>query len=153
MRKPVQKLSLSGAVALAIASAAFTGPQVQTPIITPPGGTIHFVVASDEQHCTITCSDNGPGIPAEDIPHIFDRFYRVDKSRSRRRGQEGLGSGAGLGLSIVKALVERNHGKITVRSEIGNGTSFTVYLPIASPQPGDSAPNLEQSTETPAISP
>lgn len=120
---------------------------------TPPGGTIHFVVASDEQHCTITCSDNGPGIPAEDIPHIFDRFYRVDKSRSRRRGQEGLGSGAGLGLSIVKALVERNHGKITVRSEIGNGTSFTVYLPIASLQPGNSAPNLEQSTETPAISP
>ncbi len=75
--------------------------------------------------CTvlIQVSDTGPGIPAEHLPHIFDRFYRVDKTRSR--GQ----SGAGLGLSLVRSIVETHGGEIRVESEPGVGSTFTICLP------------------------
>ena len=70
------------------------------------------------------------GSRAEDLPHIFERFYRVDKARSRQSGPNGetAGSGAGLGLSIVQALVEENGGTIEVESVEGQGTTFTVQL-------------------------
>ena len=64
------------------------------------------------------------GIPEESQPHIFERFYRVDKARSRSTG------GSGLGLSIVRNLVERNHGRIQVISTIGQGTEFTITFPV-----------------------
>ena len=69
-------------------------------------------------------SDTGIGIPPEALPKIFDRFYRVDESRSRAKG------GSGLGLSIVKAIAESHHGNVTVASEVGKGTTFTVALPV-----------------------
>ena len=72
----------------------------------------------------LTVSDNGPGIPKEDQSHIFDRFYRVDKARSRETG------GTGLGLSIVHQMVLMHGGTVTVDSEEGNGATFTVELPI-----------------------
>ena len=67
-------------------------------------------------------SDTGVGIPPESLAHVFERFYRVDKARSRKSG------GSGLGLSIVRSIVERNGGTITVDSVVGQGTTFTVYF-------------------------
>ena len=72
---------------------------------------------------TIAVQDRGIGIPAEDLEHIFERFYTVDKARSRRLG------GAGLGLSIVKTIAEKHHGTVSVSSDMGKGTTFTLSLP------------------------
>ncbi|OGO39552.1 MAG: hypothetical protein A2147_08180 [Chloroflexi bacterium RBG_16_57_8] len=64
------------------------------------------------------------GIPADALPHIFDRFYRVDKARSRASG------GTGLGLAIVRTIVEQHGGKVTVKSEPGKGSTFSVWLKV-----------------------
>ncbi len=82
---------------------------------------ITFKQAADSVE--IQVSDNGSGIPKEDIPHIFERFYRADKSRNRNTG------GAGIGLSITKSIVEAHGGSITVNSETDKGTVFTIILP------------------------
>jgi two-component system sensor histidine kinase BaeS len=73
----------------------------------------------------LSVSDNGPGIPPEDIPHIFERFWRAEKSRNRATG------GSGLGLAIVKQLIEAHHGEVQVESQTGSGTRFTIRLPVA----------------------
>ena len=70
-------------------------------------------------------SDAGQGIAAEDLPHIFERFYRADKSRSRAEGRSGLG------LAICKAIVDADNGSIEVTTQPGAGTTFTVRLPAA----------------------
>lgn len=97
---------------------------------TPAPGSIHLIVEKGEKSSHITVKDSGVGIPPEDLPHIFDRFYRADKARSRTRGQKGIGSGAGLGLSIVKELVDRNRGQIQVMSESDAGTTFVLTFPL-----------------------
>lgn len=97
---------------------------------TPEGGEIHIkaeaaVDAKDgEEQVIITVSDTGIGIPARDLPRVFERFYRVDKARSRVSG------GTGLGLSIVKHLVELHGGTIRVESILGTGSSFILTLPV-----------------------
>ncbi|MBN2563946.1 MAG: heavy metal sensor histidine kinase [Phycisphaerae bacterium] len=78
----------------------------------------------------ITVSDSGPGIPAEDLPHIFDRFYRVDRARSR-----GGERGVGLGLPICRSIVEAHGGNIDIESRLGHGTMVTVLLPVNSSAP------------------
>ena len=91
---------------------------------TPDGGRIAVTLIQRGKLAVLSVQDNGVGIPKEDIAHIFDRFYRVDKARSREAG------GSGLGLSIVRQLVELHGGRVTVESEFGHGTTFTVELPM-----------------------
>ena len=89
----------------------------------PDGGRINVSLREEEDGLTWRVRDNGVGIPEEDQAHIFERFYRVDKARSRETG------GTGLGLSIVKQLVTMHGGDITVRSEPGKGSEFKVVFP------------------------
>ncbi len=93
---------------------------------TPDGGSIEICAGSTKEEVWISVKDTGIGIPDEDIPHIFDRFYRVDKARSRMSG------GTGLGLSITKEIVDRHNGRIEVSSVVGQGTTVKVWLPIKS---------------------
>lgn len=90
---------------------------------TPSGGKVEVFINTEETFTQVTVKDNGPGIPQEDLPFIFERFYRADKSRNRLTG------GSGIGLTITKAIVEAHRGKIKVISNIGEGTEFIVYLP------------------------
>lgn len=87
-------------------------------------GKIKIWSNSDENFAIVHIQDNGIGIPKEDLPFIFERFYRVDKARSRAEG------GTGLGLSICRWIAEAHGGRIEVESELGKGTTFSVYLPV-----------------------
>lgn len=89
-----------------------------------PGGNVRVIISRHDDNALLTVSDSGSGIPKESLPHIFERFYRVDKARSRKSG------GSGLGLSIVRNMVERNNGQIHVESTEGQGTTFTVTFPV-----------------------
>ena len=91
---------------------------------TQASGVIRVSLQRQGRNAIFKVSDNGPGIPKENLPHIFDRFYRVDKARSREKG------GTGLGLSIVHQLVLLHGGSISVESEEGRGASFIVELPL-----------------------
>ncbi len=91
---------------------------------TSAGGTIQLRADQDDHHVLLQVSDNGTGIAKQDLPRIFDRFYRVDPSRSQN-GESGLG------LAIVKSLVEAQGGSIQVQSEVGKGTTFTIAFPKA----------------------
>ena len=90
---------------------------------TPAGGDVSVSVEETEQHAVMVVRDTGIGIPEEDLPRLFERFYRVDKARARRSG------GTGLGLAIVKHIVEGHGGKVKVESTVGDGSTFRVYLP------------------------
>lgn len=95
---------------------------------TPAGGAVHISAHEERKEVYIVIRDTGIGIPAEHLPHIFTRFYRVDKSRSR------AGGGSGIGLTIAKHLVEAHGGRIWAESAgPGRGSTFTFTLPIASP--------------------
>lgn len=89
---------------------------------TPPAGTISLETESSNGGVRIAVRDTGTGIPAEDIPFIFDRFWRGDKSRTERVN-------SGLGLAIAKQLILAHHGTIEAQSEIGKGTTFVIELP------------------------
>lgn len=94
---------------------------------TPAGGSVTVSVLpwdKERKEGGLAVTDTGPGIPAEEIPLIFERFYRGDKSRTRTTG------GAGLGLAIVQALVKAIHGRLEVQSEVGKGSTFTVWVPL-----------------------
>lgn len=88
-----------------------------------PGGKLTVSLAKESENVVIRFADTGVGIPKDALEHIFERFYRVDKARSRKSG------GSGLGLAIVKSIVERNEGQIFVESTPGKGTVFTVIFP------------------------
>ena len=88
-----------------------------------PGGSLTVRLSRDDENAYLEVSDTGMGIPEEAIPHLFERFYRVDKARSRQSG------GSGLGLAIVRAIIQRNRGDIRVTSVLGQGTTFTVSFP------------------------
>ena len=97
---------------------------------TPSGGVIRLQAhMHDTTHIHIVVADNGIGIPKEDIPRLFERFYRVDKARSRE------GGGTGLGLAIAREIVDFHKGSIWVESEVGSGTRVTIELPTNLPLP------------------
>ncbi len=89
-----------------------------------PGGKLTVSLHRDEDNAILRVSDTGVGIPEDALEQIFERFYRVDKARSRKSG------GSGLGLAIVKSMVERNQGTILAESSYGEGTTFTVTFPV-----------------------
>jgi heavy metal sensor kinase len=93
---------------------------------TPAPGTVSISLQREGQMAVVSITDTGVGIPAEDVPFIFERFYRVDKSRSRDVG------GTGLGLAICKHIAEAHRGKIKVESQVGVGSTFSVWLPLLS---------------------
>lgn len=91
----------------------------------PDGGTITFSMKTTDSQLIVSISDEGLGIPKADLPRIFDRFYRVDKARSRAQG------GTGLGLAIAKEIVKQHKGFIWAKSEYGHGSTFTIVLPYS----------------------
>jgi signal transduction histidine kinase len=91
---------------------------------TPEKGTVNVSLRSNADYALIDVADSGMGIVAEDLPHVFDRFWRADKVRSRYMG------GTGLGLSIAKRIVEKSGGTLSVESVVGHGAKFEVRLPI-----------------------
>lgn len=93
---------------------------------TPPGVTVEVRLRRSDNVAQISVADNGPGIPAEHLPHLWNRFYRGDKARSRASG------GSGLGLAIVKYIAEAHGGRVGVTSVEGQGATFTVTLPVMS---------------------
>ncbi len=92
---------------------------------TPAGGRIEIAATRDGSDAVLSVSDTGIGITPDELPHIFERLYRGDKSRSAR--------GLGLGLSLVKAIVEAHGGGVTVHSSPGSGTRFDLRLPVVPP--------------------
>ena len=92
---------------------------------TKPGGRVDVTLSSEDKEVVLSVADTGVGIPTRELPRIFERFYRVDRARSRETG------GTGLGLSIVKHVIENHGGTVNVTSELGRGTRFEVRLPAA----------------------
>jgi heavy metal sensor kinase len=106
-----------------------------------PGGSVRVVLAHEGNEAVLRVADSGIGIPEDELPRIFDRFYRVDRARTRSRG------GAGIGLSITRWVVEAHGGEISVKSRVGSGTTFTVRLPDAG------APGTRAGTGRPSPGP
>ena len=92
---------------------------------TPPGGAVVVSAQCTNGSCEVSVADTGPGIPPEHLPRLFERFYRVDPSRSQRDG------GTGIGLAIARSVVEAHGGRIRAESEVGKGSVFTFDLPVA----------------------
>ena len=92
---------------------------------TPEGGSVSISVTRRDDHAILEVADSGLGISADDLPHVFERFYRADKARSRQMG------GTGLGLSIVRSICQAHGGRVTVNSAEGRGSLFRVQLPAS----------------------
>jgi len=104
---------------------------------TPRSGAVTVAAERRDNRLEVSVADTGEGIPAEDLPNIFERFYRVDKSRARGTG------GSGLGLTIARRLIEAHGGTIEARSEQGKGSRFSFTIPIVPDNHGSTeAPNL-----------
>jgi two-component system phosphate regulon sensor histidine kinase PhoR len=93
-------------------------------IYNKPGGKVFIKLSKSDNKAVLEITDTGVGISEEHLPFIFERFYRVDKARSRFSG------GSGLGLAICKGVIEKHNGTITVQSVLGEGTTFQIKLPI-----------------------
>ncbi|RPJ50409.1 MAG: sensor histidine kinase [Chloroflexi bacterium] len=104
---------------------------------TPPGGRVTLSLQPSGGQARLIVSDTGPGIPAQDLPHIFERFYRGERSRKRTSGSQS--SGFGLGLSIAYWIVRNHGGSIEVVSREGQGTTFCIWLPVqpTAPSPAE----------------
>ena len=96
---------------------------------TPEGGWVVVSVAQDRSDVMISVSDTGIGIAREDLNRVFSRFWRSDASRERESG------GLGVGLALTKEIIDRHHGYVRVDSELGHGTTFTLYIPHTQPEP------------------
>ncbi|MBI3946834.1 MAG: two-component sensor histidine kinase, partial [Armatimonadetes bacterium] len=108
---------------------------------TPEGGSVEVRLGSENGFAVVAVSDTGIGIADEDVPHIFDRFFRADRARNREIG------GTGLGLAICQWVIEAHHGWIDVQTALGEGSTFTVYIPRVMPSAihsGDEAEALAQ---------
>ena len=92
---------------------------------TPAGGTVTLTTEKDAEFVTIEVSDTGIGVPEDELPKIFDEFYRASNARATER------DGTGLGLSLAKQIIERHGGKIWARSHLGQGTTLSFTLPIS----------------------
>jgi two-component system, OmpR family, sensor histidine kinase ResE len=90
---------------------------------TPKGGSVHLAIMNEDKGITMEVIDSGSGIPEDDLPFVFERFYKADKARTRGR------AGTGLGLAIAKNIIEGHHGHISVQSKLGHGTTFSFFLP------------------------
>ena len=106
----------------------------------PPGSTITLAASAEADRAILTVADEGPGIPEDDLTRIFERFYRVDKARSRESG------GTGLGLSIVKHLVELLGGRVWAANRPGGGAVFSISLPVTPAPLAPSAPDADRAS-------
>jgi two-component system OmpR family sensor kinase len=98
-----------------------TNALAHTPAATP----VHVRLASEDERVVLEVLDEGPGVPAEEVDRIFERFHRIDRSRARSQG------GVGLGLAIVRSVVEAHGGAVVYRPRPGGGSVFRVSLPLA----------------------
>jgi signal transduction histidine kinase len=116
--------------------------------LAPPGSRIRLATGSEGDRAWIAVADEGPGISPEDQPHVFDRFWRADKARSRSDG------GTGLGLAIVRQIAESHGGEVRLQSKVGVGSSFVIWLPVtaapAEPAPRPPAAPAPSPVTTPA---
>ena len=118
--------------------------------LAPEGSRIRLATGSEGDQAWIAVADEGPGIAPEDQPHVFDRFWRADKARSRADG------GTGLGLAIVRQIAESHGGQVRLQSKVGVGSSFVIWLPVAGDtseppsKPASSAPSDLTPVATPA---
>jgi len=112
---------------------------------TPEDGEVRLSLSHDEGFAVIQVSDTGIGIPEDQLIKIFDRFYRVDKGRSREMG------GTGLGLSIAKWVAEAHGGEILVTSELARGSTFTVMLPIVERSSDDESAEEQDVSDGAAV--
>ncbi len=128
-------VALAGAVPEGIEPVIVSPPRIQRVLNnlignalahTPAGGRIDIAAERIDQNVVVSVSDTGEGISPQDLPRVFDRFYRGERSRRR----SDLGAGTGLGLAISRALVEAHHGTISIASEVGKGTTVQFTLPI-----------------------
>jgi signal transduction histidine kinase len=113
--------------------------------LAPEGSRIRLATGSEGDRAWIAVTDEGPGIAPEDQPHVFDRFWRADKGRSRADG------GTGLGLAIVRQIAESHGGEVRLQSKVGVGSSFVIWLPVApGPTPRLPTPPVTTPVTTPA---
>ena len=135
-------VALAGAVPEGIEPVIVSPPRIQRVLNnlignalahTPAGGRIDIAAERIDCAVVVSVSDTGEGISAQDLPRVFDRFYRGEQSRRRSE----FGAGTGLGLAISRALVEAHHGTISIASEVGKGTTVQFTLPVAGPQTAD----------------
>jgi signal transduction histidine kinase len=106
---------------------------------TPSGGQVRVTASQHNGSVDVAVTDTGPGIDAEHLPRLFDRFYRVDTARSREEG------GTGIGLAIARSVVEAHGGRIWAESEPGKGSTFTFELPVAIRLPDETGPQARRS--------